>query len=69
MTAHIPVRMDGDNLANALKPVRDQLAEWLGVDDADGRIRWESGQIETRGPVGVLVSIAPCPENCPQEGF
>jgi hypothetical protein len=57
MTAHIPTRMDGDNLANALKPVRDEIADWLGADDADGRIRWECGQVETRGAVGVCVSI------------
>lgn len=57
MTAHIPIRMDGDNLANALKPVRDELAAWLGVDDADGRIRWECGQVETRGAVGVCVTL------------
>lgn len=55
MTAHLPTRMDGDNLANALKPVRDEIADWLGVDDADGRVRWECGQVETRGAVGVCV--------------
>ena len=57
MTAHLKTRMDGDNLANALKPVRDGLADWLGVDDADGRVRWECGQVETRGKIGVCVVL------------
>ena len=57
MTAHLPVRMDGDNLANALKPVRDEIADWLGVDDADGRVRWECGQVETRAESGVCVKV------------
>lgn len=68
MTAHLNTRMDGDNLANALKPVQDALADWLGVDDADGRIRWECGQVETRGTTGVCVAISgaqttPCKES------
>ena len=60
MTAHIPSRMDSDNLANALKPVRDELADWIGIDDADGRIRWECGQVETRGTIGIHLTLAPC---------
>ena len=59
MTAHIPTRMDGDNLANALKPIRDEIADWIGVDDADGRIRWETGQVETRGPTGICITVSP----------
>jgi hypothetical protein len=59
MTAHLFTRMYDDNLANALKPVRDELADWLGPDDADGRIRWECGQVETRGLVGVCVTLSP----------
>jgi hypothetical protein len=51
--------MDSDNLANALKPVRDELADWIGIDDADGRIRWETGQVETRGPIGIHLTIHP----------
>jgi len=34
----------GDNLRGALKAVRDQVATWLGVDDADPRVTWEYGQ-------------------------
>lgn len=57
MIAHIPTMMDGDNLANALKPVRDEIADWIGVDDGDSRIRWEVGQVETRGAIGVAIII------------
>lgn len=57
MVAHIPRYFDDDNLANALKPVRDEVADWLGVDDGDGRIRWECGQVETRGKIGVSIKV------------
>jgi hypothetical protein len=33
-------RQDDDNLRRTLKSVRDVVAEWLGVDDADKRVRW-----------------------------
>ncbi len=36
--------MDDDNLAGAFKAVRDQVAEWLGVDDADPRVSWHYSQ-------------------------
>lgn len=32
--------LDGDNLQGGLKSVRDQLAVWLGRDDADDSIAW-----------------------------
>lgn len=44
-----PSRLDDDNLARAAKAVRDQLAEWLGVDDADPRVSWSVAQ--TKGGV------------------
>jgi len=37
-------KLDGDNLQGALKAVRDQVAEWLGADDADPRIDWQYAQ-------------------------
>ena len=37
-------RLDDDNLRMALKAVRDCVAAWLGVDDANPLIRWEYGQ-------------------------
>lgn len=40
--------MDGDGLQAALKHVRDQVAEWLGVDDASPLIRWDYWQERAR---------------------
>ena len=37
-------KCDDDNLRSTLKAVRDSVAAWLGVDDADPRIKWEYGQ-------------------------
>lgn len=57
MTAMIPRYFDDDNLGGALKPVRDEIADWIGIDDGDGRIRWECGQVETQGEPGVIVKV------------
>lgn len=35
-----PRKLDGDNLQGSLKTVRDLVAEYLGVDDADERVAW-----------------------------
>ena len=48
---------DDDNDAHSKKPIRDAIAESLGLDDGDSRIHWEHGQCETRGPEGVIVKI------------
>lgn len=50
-------KLDDDNLAGAFKPLRDACSKDLGANDADPRIRWEYGQIETRGRCGVMVRI------------
>ena len=34
----------GTNLAGGFKAVRDQVASWLGVDDADPRVTWVYAQ-------------------------
>lgn len=57
IVAHIRRRMDDDNLATGCKPLRDAIAGELGVDDGDPNIRWEYGQVETRGRTGVTVKI------------
>lgn len=57
LTAHLANRMDDDNLAHACKPLRDAIADNLGIDDGDPRLRWEYGQLETRGKRGVTVKI------------
>ncbi|GHC72757.1 hypothetical protein GCM10007320_08850 [Pseudorhodoferax aquiterrae] len=36
--------MDDDNLPGSLKAVRDQVAAWLGRDDADPSIVWKYAQ-------------------------
>lgn len=39
-----PRQLDDDNLRPALKATRDGVADWLGIDDRDPRVRWEYGQ-------------------------
>lgn len=46
-----------DNARYACKPLVDAIAETLGIDDADPRVKWEYGQVETRGVEGVVVTI------------
>jgi hypothetical protein len=50
-------RMDSDNLAHACKPLRDAISDYLGADDGDERLRWEYGQVETRGAEEVIVRM------------
>lgn len=38
----------GDNLPASMKGCRDQIAEWLGVDDRDERVRWAYDQARAR---------------------
>jgi hypothetical protein len=47
--------LDDDNLASAMKPVRDQIAAWLGVDDRSPLVRWVCDQ--RRDKWGVEVQI------------
>lgn len=50
--------LDDDNLAGALKAVRDQVAEWLGVDDRHSlQVRYCYAQ--RRGPWGVTIEFGP----------
>lgn len=50
--------LDDDNLAGALKAVRDEVAVWLGVDDAHrDTVRYRYGQ--QRGPWGVRIQFGP----------
>ena len=48
-----------DNLRIGFKSLIDAIAGWLGLDDADGRIRWDIRQIQgqNEGTI-VVVSIA-----------
>lgn len=45
--------LDDDNLRGALKAIRDGVADRLGVDDRDPRVRWEYDQ-ERGTPVGAV---------------
>ena len=56
-TAYVRTLLDDDNLTGACKPVRDGVAASLGIDDGDGRIAFEYGQQQTKGPEGVTVRI------------
>ena len=50
--------MDDDGLVGSMKAVRDQVAEWLGVDDKDrDTVRYRYGQ--RRGPWGVTIEFGP----------
>lgn len=48
---------DDDNNCASLKGVRDAIAESLGIDDGDRRIRFEYGQIESRADRGLIIKI------------
>jgi hypothetical protein len=47
--------LDDDNLAAALKPVRDEVARFLGVNDGSAQVRWLP--MQCRGAWGVRVVI------------
>lgn len=50
--------LDDDNLPGALKGVRDEIANWLGVDDRHSlQVRYRYAQ--RRGPWGVTIEFGP----------
>lgn len=52
--------LDDDNLAGALKSVRDAVAAWIGIDDGlRDVVRYEYSQI--RGPWAVRIEFGPPP--------
>jgi len=68
MTRLSPGSLDDDNLRSALKATRDGIADRLGVDDRDPRVRWEYGQEPCRrGEFGVRIEIKPQGEYQPGE--
>lgn len=45
MTRIAPRALDqGDNLNSAFKAIRDEIAAWLGIDDADPLVSWRYSQ-------------------------
>jgi hypothetical protein len=54
--------LDDDNLRSALKGVRDGVADRLGCDDADPRVKFKYDQQRgKRGEYAVLVAIEAAP--------
>src|SRR5689334_7850545 len=50
--------LDDDNLRGALKHVRDAVARWLGLDDADARIAFQYEQREgKRGDPRLRITV------------
>jgi hypothetical protein len=52
--------LDDDNLRSALKPIRDEIARMLQVDDRDPRVDFRYDQ--EKGDLGVLVEIESGPD-------
>lgn len=50
--------LDDDNLAGALKGVRDEVAKWLRIDDRD-RMTVRYRYAQQRGPWGVRIEFGP----------
>lgn len=49
--------LDDDNNVGSLKHLRDCIADSMDVDDADRRVQWCYGQVQTNGQTGTLVKI------------
>lgn len=56
MTRYGPKKLDDDNLASAMKHIRDGIADTFEVDDADDGYHWEYRQ-ETNKEYKVKVEI------------
>ncbi len=55
--------LDDDNLGGALKPVRDEVAEWIGTNDRSPLWTWRCRQESCkRGNEAVRISIEPTKE-------
>lgn len=52
-----PRELDSDNLARALKPCRDGVADALGTHDRDPRIDWLPAQEKRRGGYAVRIEV------------
>ena len=60
LTRIAPRKLDSDNLLSSMKAVRDGVADWLGMDDADPSLAFEYAQ--TKGEpkqYAVRVEIVP----------
>lgn len=53
-------KMDCDGLQAAMKPVRDGIADALGIDDGSERIEWKYGEKKTgEYAVEVMIEVQP----------
>jgi hypothetical protein len=58
LTRSAPSRgLDDDNLRTALKGVRDEVADWLGVDDRSPQVRYRYAQVT--GTWAVYIAFGP----------
>lgn len=57
--------LDDDNVAAALKAVRDAVARWLGIDDRSPRVTWIASEMHAPGPMRARLELfvrgAPAP--------
>lgn len=60
LTRHSSGTLDAhDNLPSAFKHIVDELAVWMGIDDADARVQWRYEQSKCkRGLTWVTVEVA-----------
>lgn len=54
-------RMDTDNLCGAFKAVRDEVAQWINIDDGSDRLEWRylEGPRKRRETPRVRIQIQP----------
>lgn len=53
---------EDDNLNGSMKGVRDQIADWLGINDRDPRVKWTYAQRREK-QWGVEVEFLPCADD------
>lgn len=49
--------LDSDNLQSSCKGIRDQIAQWIGIDDKDPRVDWRYDQARDKR-YSVVVEVA-----------
>lgn len=65
LTRIAPRTLDsGDNISTAFKHVKDAIAEWLGVNDRDPRIKWLFEQRKLPKRYGLIIEIQPRVQIC-----
>lgn len=62
-----PRELDDDNLAGSAKHLRDGIADWLGVNDRDKRLKWVYVQEKTSGRPSVYGVRVRVEHTCAQE--